>query len=239
MLDYLVLFTVPAELFNNVSGDQSVPESSDLQLYCGASGNPAPNITWVKAFNNGSKSQPLYRNPTWNISNIKRTDAGIYRCKANNGVGNPVSHTLMVNVLCKSGFLSLNFSIVIHSTIIIAENIFSCSYICYRWLSKINISAKRPVSFKKHDKTIVAIGYDYKGSLYTAEFVTLTLSFTKNWKLESPINNPMEGTVNGLTVTIKDCMRLPKIEPPSLHSMGMYNCSIAYIEIRAWKRNNE
>ena len=107
MLHYLTFFAVPVKLFNNVSVDRTVLESSDLQLYCEASGRPAPNITWIRVFENGSVSQVLHRTPAWNISSINRTDTGTYRCTANNGVGNPVSHTHTVNVLCKNGFLSL------------------------------------------------------------------------------------------------------------------------------------
>ena len=84
-----------------MTGDQSVKERSDLNLYCGASGEPAPNVTWIRLFKNGSESQVLHTGATWNIVRINRTDAGKYRCTANNGVGSPVNHTITVNVLCK------------------------------------------------------------------------------------------------------------------------------------------
>ena len=76
-------------------------EGLELQLYCAASGKPAPNITWTRVFNNGSESKVLHRETTWEIMNIKRTDAGTFRCTANNGAGNPAGQAIEVNVLCK------------------------------------------------------------------------------------------------------------------------------------------
>ena len=76
-------------------------EGLDLQLYCEASGKPVPNITWTRVFDNGSESEVLHRETTWKILNINRTDAGTFRCTANNGAGNPASQAIEVNVLCK------------------------------------------------------------------------------------------------------------------------------------------
>jgi len=87
--------------FTNVSGGHSVTEGSDLQLFCQASGKPSPNITWVRMLRDGSESEVLHREPTWNFSNINNVEAGTYRCTAYNGVGYPVGHTLILNVLCK------------------------------------------------------------------------------------------------------------------------------------------
>ena len=87
--------------FTNVSGDHNVTEGSNLQLFCQASGKPAPNITWVQVLQDGSESEVLHRGPTWNFLNINRIKAGTFRCTAYNGAGDPVTHTLTVNVLCK------------------------------------------------------------------------------------------------------------------------------------------
>ena len=84
-----------------MSGEQFVKERSNLNLYCGASGEPAPNITWIRVFKNGSESEVLHTGATWNIVSINQTDTGNYGCIANNGVGSPVNRTITVNVLCK------------------------------------------------------------------------------------------------------------------------------------------
>ena len=95
---YYVL--VPATI-TNVSSDKALLEGSDLQLFCIASGRPAPNITWVRIFPSSSESNVLHRGTTWDFKKISRTEAGSYRCIASNGVGNPVSRTLRVNVECE------------------------------------------------------------------------------------------------------------------------------------------
>ena len=77
-------------------------EGSDLQLFCEASGKPAPNITWTMAFRNGSESEVLHRGPTWNMTNIKRTKQGTYRCTAYNGAGNADSYVVNIDILCKN-----------------------------------------------------------------------------------------------------------------------------------------
>ena len=92
--------SVPSS-FTNVSGDHNAIEGSNLQLVCEASGNPAPNITWVRVSQDGSESEVLHREPIWNVFNINSAKAGTYRCTAYNGAGVPVRHTLTVNVLCK------------------------------------------------------------------------------------------------------------------------------------------
>ena len=98
---WFFLFLVSPTLFNNVSGDHSVKERSDLNLYCGASGKPVPSITWTRVFENGSESQVLHTGTSWKIASINQTNAGKYRCTAYNGIGSPVSHTITVKVLCK------------------------------------------------------------------------------------------------------------------------------------------
>ena len=103
LLILLLLFFIPPAVanFTTVSSDTTLVEGHNLQLFCIASGRPTPNITFVRIFPDGSESDVLHRGATWDLINISRTDAGTYRCTANNGVGNPVNHTLRVNVQCE------------------------------------------------------------------------------------------------------------------------------------------
>ena len=87
--------------FTNVSSDTTLREGQDLQLFCIASGRPDPNITWVRISPSGIVSDVLHRGTTWDFKNISRTEMGTYRCIANNGVEDPVSHTISVTVLCE------------------------------------------------------------------------------------------------------------------------------------------
>ena len=87
--------------FTNVSSDATLLEGQDLQLFCIASGRPDPNITWVRISLSGIVSDVSYRRTTLDFKNISRTEMGTYRCIANNGVEDPVSHTISVTVLCE------------------------------------------------------------------------------------------------------------------------------------------
>ena len=72
-----------------------------MKLVCDATGEPTPNITWTRVLEDGSNSEVLHQEPTWNLRNINRAASGTYRCTASNGVGNPVSQEIKVNVDCK------------------------------------------------------------------------------------------------------------------------------------------
>lgn len=87
--------------FTNVSSDTTLLEGQDQQLFCIASGRPDPNIIWVRISPSGIVSDVLHRGTIWDFKNINRTEAGTYRCIANNGVEDPVSHTINVTVLCE------------------------------------------------------------------------------------------------------------------------------------------
>ena len=95
-----MLFSDGANM-TNVSDHKTVQEGSYLQLFCEASGNPTPNITWTKALENSNGSEVLHHGLTWNFTTINRTASGNYNCTANNGIGNPPWHVINVNVTCK------------------------------------------------------------------------------------------------------------------------------------------
>lgn len=68
-------------------------------LFCNATGEPAPNITWTKE--NGNDGEEVFSGNPLVIVNVGRNDTGTYRCTANNGIGKPVSRSLYVNITCK------------------------------------------------------------------------------------------------------------------------------------------
>ncbi|XP_020602478.1 hemicentin-2-like [Orbicella faveolata] len=87
----LVESSIPSD-----SGNQTIIEGSNVTLFCNASGKPGPNVTWTME-NGNDGGEVSFENP-WVIKNVSRNDIGTYRCTANNGVGNPVSRILYVNV---------------------------------------------------------------------------------------------------------------------------------------------
>ena len=75
-----------------------------INLICTADGEPAPNITWTKVFANGIDSDVLFTAGQFIFPN-NRTSDGTYRCKASNGIGSDVNHTVNVVVICEYYFL--------------------------------------------------------------------------------------------------------------------------------------
>lgn len=83
-----------------------VLEGSNHTLFCNATGNPPPNITWTK---DGSLTV-LHQGEAYSIVNIQRQAAGNYKCTAWNGVGEPRNVASTVIVYCKynQDFRALN-----------------------------------------------------------------------------------------------------------------------------------
>ena len=75
----------------------TVVEGENVTLYCNATGNPTPNITWTK----DRSPTALHQGETYSISTIQRQAAGDYRCTAWNGVGEHTNITATVAVHCK------------------------------------------------------------------------------------------------------------------------------------------
>ncbi|XP_044167458.1 uncharacterized protein LOC114951266 isoform X2 [Acropora millepora] len=64
-----------------ISENQTVIEGGSVTLKCLADGKPTPNITWTRLTDNNVVIMTL--------SDIRRQDAGKYRCTADNGIGSP------------------------------------------------------------------------------------------------------------------------------------------------------
>ena len=75
----------------------TVVAGGNITLYCNATGNPTPNITWTK---DGSPTV-LYQGESYNIVIIEKQAAGDYTCTAWNGVGETKNATATVTVHCK------------------------------------------------------------------------------------------------------------------------------------------
>jgi len=69
--------------------DQSVLEGESASLHCRASGVPRPSVSWLK----NDLDLPvdarlrLDDNGTLQLTQLKRTDSGVYRCVASNSLG--------------------------------------------------------------------------------------------------------------------------------------------------------
>ncbi|KAK2547306.1 hypothetical protein P5673_032806 [Acropora cervicornis] len=72
---------------------KTVKERWNVTLKCLADGTPPIRITWTRLSDNTTVTMPLI--------NISRHDVRDYRCTADNGVGNPATRDVSIDVQCK------------------------------------------------------------------------------------------------------------------------------------------
>lgn len=86
--------------------DQSVLEGASASLQCIASGVPEPSVTWLK----NDLDLPLDDRArvndtgTLHLTDLQRTDSGVYRCVASNSLGS-VSEFARLHVFGKPSLL--------------------------------------------------------------------------------------------------------------------------------------
>ena len=85
-------FAVPPTIVE-ISGSQTVTEGGNVTLECIADGKPIPNIIWTRLSNNRVVSMTL--------TDIRREDAGMYRCIVDNGIGSPAAGDVLIVVQCE------------------------------------------------------------------------------------------------------------------------------------------
>ena len=79
-------------------------EGHNVTLYCNATGNPAPTISWYKngyPISNGFRIIFLPNHEQLAIRNVNRIDRGDYTCRAKNRAGTNTSNASTINVQCK------------------------------------------------------------------------------------------------------------------------------------------
>ena len=69
-------------------------------MTCNATGKPTPTVTWIRegsseVYSTGEASAKL------SFNSVSRSDAGQYRCKANNSAGTEETGALSLVVHCK------------------------------------------------------------------------------------------------------------------------------------------
>ena len=80
-----------------IKSTSPVIEGSNLPLACHVTGNPPPDVFWIR----GSDNSVITRKNTILLLNIARADAGLFRCHAWNGIGKNASSNITVDVLCE------------------------------------------------------------------------------------------------------------------------------------------
>ena len=90
-----------------------VKEGKSTSLYCDASGYPDPTVTWSKV-----GGEAIIEGNWLNITNFNRSEAGQYKCQANNTCG-PASILASIDVQCKNSLITFcfhHFFLIYHYT---------------------------------------------------------------------------------------------------------------------------
>ena len=72
-----------------------VEEGQNVSLLCKATGQPAPTVTWQKAFSHESKARSVVVGGNLAILNVTKADGGSYACSAKNLLGVDFTVALM------------------------------------------------------------------------------------------------------------------------------------------------
>lgn len=110
LLFYIFLLLLVAPEISKHPRDTRAVEGQDVVFYCLVEGNPKPRVRWTKneeefnvTANPRLSSAIINETHTLAITDVHLTDAGQYRCLANNSVAQTASSaaTLIVEEYCK------------------------------------------------------------------------------------------------------------------------------------------
>ncbi|XP_050292731.1 opioid-binding protein/cell adhesion molecule-like [Anthonomus grandis grandis] len=91
---------VPARIhFVSHVGTVEVSQGQMVKMECRASGNPVPKVSWTRKNNNMPSGDKSVEGLTMVIQHADRHSAGQYQCSADNGVGEPDTKHITINVL--------------------------------------------------------------------------------------------------------------------------------------------
>ncbi|KAI5743754.1 hypothetical protein M8J77_021820 [Diaphorina citri] len=94
--------SVPPSIRTSPSNGQlTVRKGGTITLECKASGNPVPSIIWSKKDSSLPSGEKSLEGFSITLEKVDRHQAGVYQCTATNGVGDPVTVDMTLEVLCK------------------------------------------------------------------------------------------------------------------------------------------
>ena len=90
-------FSVVSPVIVTAPSNKVVVEGISLTLFCNATGNPQPDMTWtIEGYDS-----VLSTSETLHLANLRREDNGaVYSCKANNSLGFDTVNT-SITVVCE------------------------------------------------------------------------------------------------------------------------------------------
>lgn len=81
------------------SGQLTARKGGSITLECKASGNPVPVIYWSRKDNPLPNGEKAFEGFSITLDKVDRHQAGVYQCTATNGVGDPVTVDMQLDVL--------------------------------------------------------------------------------------------------------------------------------------------
>jgi len=98
----MMLFLAVLPSIKSKPENKTIIEGSTVTLYCNATSNPAPKITWTKDGNIVGTNDSL-------SFEAKRNHSGKYWCSADNGLSEPANASADVDVQCMYQFIVVTF----------------------------------------------------------------------------------------------------------------------------------
>uniref|UniRef100_A0A0A9XXI1 Lachesin n=1 Tax=Lygus hesperus TaxID=30085 RepID=A0A0A9XXI1_LYGHE len=97
---HTVEILVPPSIRTSPAGGQlTARKGGTITLECKASGNPVPTISWSRKDHSMSTSDKAGEGFSITLEKVDRHQAGVYQCTAQNGVGDPVTVDMTLDVL--------------------------------------------------------------------------------------------------------------------------------------------
>ncbi|XP_065202964.1 lachesin-like isoform X2 [Planococcus citri] len=81
------------------NGQLTARKGGSITLECKASGNPVPSILWSRKDNALPSGEKAVEGFSITLEKVDRHQAGVYQCTASNGVGDPVTVDMQLDVL--------------------------------------------------------------------------------------------------------------------------------------------